>query len=112
MQDIWTYPEDVEGADLVGFDVEATDGEIGKVDSASHDVGLGYIVVDTGFWIMGQKSLLPAAAVASIDHDERKVFVDRSKEEIKNAPEYDPDEWARGESRAAFEGYYTPYLIP
>lgn len=112
MRDIWTYREDVEGADFVGFDVEATDGEIGKVGSASYDVGSSYIVVDIGPWILGQQGVIPAAAVTSIDHDERKVFVDRSSEEIKNAPEYDPDEWANGESRAAFEGSYTPYLIP
>ena len=112
MPDIWTYRDDVEGADFVGFEVEATDGEIGKVDSASYDVGSSYIVVDTGPWLLGQQSLLPAATVTGVDHDERRVFVDRSKEEIKNAPEYDPDEWASGESRAGFEGYYAPYLIP
>ena len=98
-RDNWTYHEDIEEADFVGFDVEATDGEIGKVGSASYDVGSSYIVVDTGPWLLGQQSLLPAATVTGVDHDERKVFVDRSKEEIENAPEYDPDEWAGGESR-------------
>ena len=112
MGDIWTFREDIAGADLVGFDVEASDGEIGKVDSASYDVGSSHIVVDTGLWVLGQRSLLPAAAVTSIDYDEGKLFVDRPKEEIKNAPEYDPDQWESGESRAAFEGYYAPYLVP
>jgi hypothetical protein len=35
-------------ADLVGFDVEATDGNIGKIDEATYDVGGSYVVVDTG----------------------------------------------------------------
>jgi hypothetical protein len=47
-------------ADLVGFDVEATDGNIGKIDEATYDVGGSYVVVDTGPWIFGKKVMLPA----------------------------------------------------
>jgi hypothetical protein len=34
--------------DLNGFNVEASDGKIGKVDEATHEAGGSFIVVDTG----------------------------------------------------------------
>jgi hypothetical protein len=46
--DIWNYREIATDLDLTGFSVEAKDGEIGKVDHASYDVGAGWIVIDTG----------------------------------------------------------------
>lgn len=36
---LWTYPESVGRLDLTGFEVEATDGSIGKVDEATQDAG-------------------------------------------------------------------------
>jgi hypothetical protein len=89
----WRYRDDVmiNGADLTGYKVEAADGGIGKVDEASHEVEAQCLVVDTGPWIFGKKVLLPAGTVNHVDHDERKVYVDRTKDQIKSAPEYDPD---------------------
>ena len=42
--------------DLKDFEVEASDGHIGKVDKASQADGSSYLIVDTGFWIFGKKS--------------------------------------------------------
>jgi len=78
-------------ADLSGYKVEAHDGSIGKVDEASNDVGSAYIVVDTGPWILGKKVMIPAGAVQDIDPDTETVFVARTKDEIKNAPEFDEE---------------------
>jgi hypothetical protein len=107
--DPWSYREDagVTGADLVGFKVEAIDGGIGKVDNASHDVNASYLVVDTGPWIFGKKVMLPAGVVNSVDHEERKIFVDRSKDEIKAAPEFDEDTHADSAYRDKLGGYYS-----
>ncbi|WP_353939640.1 ATP-binding protein, partial [Micromonospora sp. b486] len=66
-------------ADMVGYWVEATDGQIGSVDRASYDVGDALLVVDTGPWIFGRKVLLPAGTVAYADHDARTLFVDRPR---------------------------------
>jgi hypothetical protein len=46
-------------------------------------------VVDTGAWIFGRTVLLPAGVVERIDTVEKKVYVDRTKDQIKAAPEYD-----------------------
>jgi len=90
--EIWTYRNTFPvNQNLEGFDVEATDGSIGEVDDATNDVGRSYIVVDTGPWILGKKVMLPAGTLERVDLDARKVFVSQTKDQIKSAPEYDPD---------------------
>ncbi|MBO4208687.1 PRC-barrel domain-containing protein [Micromonospora echinofusca] len=107
--DPWRYRDDttVGGADLTGYKVEATDGGIGKVDSASHEVGSSFLVVDTGPWIFGKKVMIPAGVVNHVDHDDRKVYVDRSKDQIKAAPEYDEQSHADPVYRDKLGGYYN-----
>ncbi|MDR7273243.1 hypothetical protein J2S41_000021 [Catenuloplanes atrovinosus] len=104
----WDYREDsgVTGAALSGYKVEATDGHIGKVDSASTEVGAGYLVVDTGPWIFGKKVLLPAGVVNNVDHDDHKVYVDRTKDQIKAAPEYDDERHGDPAYRDKLGSYY------
>ncbi|MGK5443948.1 PRC-barrel domain-containing protein [Micromonospora sp. URMC 105] len=104
----WSYRDEagVADADLVGYKVEATDGSIGKIDDASHEVGGSYLVVDTGPWIFGKKVMLPAGTVNHVDHDERKVYVDRGKDQIKAAPEYDETSHSDPAYRDELGGYY------
>jgi hypothetical protein len=107
--DIWTFRQsDWTTTDFTGFSVEARDGGIGKIDESSHDVGSGYIVVDTGPWIFGKKVLLPAGVIDSIDPDEEKVYVSRTKEQIKNAPEFDEESYRDTGYRDEIGGYYGP----
>jgi hypothetical protein len=103
---LWTYPEAVGRMDLTGFEVEAADGSIGKVDEATNDVGESYLVVDTGVWIFGKKVLLPAGLVERVDRDEEKLWINRMKDEIENAPEFDKDNYRGDEYRSAVGGYY------
>lgn len=112
----WTY-RDVDtlgvdmtrGADVVGFDVEATDGGIGKIDEATYDVGSSYIVVDTGPWIFGKKVMLPAGIVERIDHDDRTAFVSVTKDQITNAPEFDETTYRDEQYRGELGTYYEPF---
>ena len=75
--------------DITGFEVETTDGSIGKVDEATYDNGEGALVVDTGFWIFGKKRMLPAGVVKGSTRTSHKVFVSCSKDEVKRAPDFD-----------------------
>ncbi len=105
--DIWTYRETSwTQRNLAGFSVEAIDGSIGKVDEATNDVGASYIVVDTGRWIFGKKVMLPAGVIQEVDLDAEQVFVNRTKDEIKNAPEYDPDRATDDTYRTDLGAYY------
>src|SRR5690349_18251156 len=100
------------GTDIVGYNIAATDGDIGQVDEATNDIGSASIVVDTGPWILGRKVLLPAGVVQRIDTAEEKVYVDRTKDEIKDAPEYDADSGADRDYRDRVGKYYTEYYTP
>ena len=111
--DPWTYGDvdtlgvDPTRMDLTGFSVEATDGSIGKVDEATYETSRSYIVVDTGPWIFGKKVLLPAGVVERIDLDSETVFVSRTKDEIKNAPEYDEERRDDPAYRGELGTYYV-----
>jgi hypothetical protein len=105
--DIWVYRETTwKQGDLTGFGVEAVDGSIGKVDEASNDAGASYIVVDTGPWIFGKKVMLPAGVVRDVDLDAETVFVNRTKDQIKNAPEFDESRYRDDAYRSGIGGYY------
>ena len=77
----------VDKADFIGYEVEALDGSIGKVDEASYNAGSAYIVIDTGPWIFGKKVMLPAGTIQRVDPEDEKILVSRTKDQIKNAPE-------------------------
>jgi hypothetical protein len=106
---MWIYRDAIwADTDIVGFKVEALDGEIGKVDEASTEVGASYIVIDTGPWIFGKKVMLPAGVIDDVDMDDGRVFVQRTKDEIKNAPEFDETRYGDEAYRNELGGYYGP----
>jgi PRC-barrel domain protein len=111
--DPWTYRDldtigvdMMRGVDLVGLEIEATDGSIGKIDEATYDVGASYIVVDTGPWIFGKKVMLPAGVIQRVDLDTQTAYVDRTKDEIKNAPEFDETMYRDEGYRSRLGSYY------
>jgi len=111
--DAWNYRESAArtpGSDnLVGYHVHATDGAIGKIDEASDDVGTSRIVVDTGPWIFGRKVVLPAGTVKTVDDVERKVYVDLTKDQIKNSPELDESTADDPAYRNRLDTYYGEF---
>jgi hypothetical protein len=109
--DVWSFRTEptIGDVDLTGFGVEAADGGIGKVDEATYEAGSSYLIVDTGPWIFGKKVMLPAGVVQRVDPESETVFVNRTKDEIKNAPEFD-DATADTEYRNRLGEYYGPGL--
>ncbi len=113
--DVWTYRsqsqigyDPTSGRDLSGFGVEALDGSIGKIDEATNDVGGSFVIVDTGPWIFGKKVMLPAGVVQRIDEDDEKVWVNRTKDQIKSAPEFDDSMKSDTGYRDKLGTYYGP----
>ena len=107
--DLWSYRDETFAGgslDLTGFSVEALDGGIGKVDEASNEVGSSYIVVDTGPWIFGKKVLIPAGVVDRADLDANTVYVNCSKDQIKNSPEFDEATYREETYRENVGTYY------
>ncbi|MGH3130031.1 MAG: PRC-barrel domain-containing protein [Gaiellaceae bacterium] len=106
--DLWTYREGTTTGDLelTGYSVEATDGGIGKIDEATYDVGSSYLVVDTGPWIFGKKVLLPAGVVDRIDSEDKTIYLNLTKDEIKDSPEFDETTYRDEAYRSEVGGYY------
>jgi hypothetical protein len=111
---MWTYSAEylTEPIDIKGFKVEATDGEIGKVDEATYEVGSSWIVVDTGPWIFGRKVVLPAGMIETLDLEDGKVRVRLTKDQIKNSPEYDStiDDYRSETYRDRLGSYYDSHV--
>lgn len=112
--EIWTYRQEIglatetDGTDLVGYSVEALDGSIGKVDEATYEAGSSYLVVDTGPWIFGEKVVLPAGVISAVDHENESVSVNRTKDQIKDAPPFDEDTYRESRYHDELGSYYGP----
>ncbi len=77
-----------------GYHIQASDGEIGHVDdyiAQSDDFGIRYLVVSTRNLLPGHKVLVSPAWVQSFDWANATVHLDLTREEIKNAPRFDPN---------------------
>jgi hypothetical protein len=108
----WSYRDATwVSKDISGYGVMAIDGKIGKIDKAVHQMdttssgGTAYLIVDTG--LLGDKVMLPAGVVSGVDHNAREVIVERTKEQIKNAPLFDQkmiDDPAYRQSLSAYYG--------
>jgi hypothetical protein len=95
LADIWVWEVEIvaadprEQVDITGFEVDALDGRIGKVDGATYEAERGSIVVDTGFWIFGKKRLIPAGLISAIDASARTITLAVTKDHVKEAPDFD-----------------------
>ena len=112
MSNMWNNREDAAiGHDVLGFDVEATDGHIGKIDEWSDEAGKFHVVVDTGHWIFGKKRLIPAGAIARIDRGKQTVFLTMTKDQVKHAPDFDPGFLDDAVYMDRLSNYYAEHIL-
>ena len=52
--------------------------------------------------------MLPAGVVGRVDDADEKVYVNRTKDQIKNSPEFDPDSYRDETYRDRLGTYYGP----
>ncbi len=77
--------------DVSGHHIQAVDGEIGHVEDFIVDDEtwtIRYLIVDTQNWWPGKKVLFSPKWIESISWTESKVFVNLSRDTIKQSPEY------------------------
>ena len=77
-----------------GHHIQALDGEIGHVDDFIMDDetwAIRYLVVNTHNWWPGKTVLVSPQWIENVSWSERKVFVNLSREAIKQSPEYTED---------------------
>ncbi len=80
---------------VTGYNIHATDGEIGHVTDFIFDDQtwqILYFVVDTNNWLGGKKVLIKVKHVNKMEWDDSKVFVNVSIEDVKTSPLFEePD---------------------
>ena len=102
--------------DVVGYHVQASDGEIGHIAGFLVDEvtwAIRYLVVDTRNWWMGNKVLIAPAWISGVHWSSKTVSVTLSRAAIQASPVYDPDaaldrEWEqRLHAHYSRLGYWT-----
>lgn len=73
------------------YNIHASDGEIGHVEDFIIDDetwAIRYMIIDTKNWWPGKKVLVAPQWIERVSWDESKVFINHSRESIKQSPEY------------------------
>ena len=77
--------------DVRGHNIQATDGDIGHVEDFIIDDetwAIRYLIIDTQNWWPGKKVVISTKWIEKVSWIESKVFVDVSRETIRQSPEY------------------------
>lgn len=79
--------------EVMGYDIQARDGEIGHLDDfLVDDAGwrIESAVIATRDWLPGKKVVISPQAIEEVNWAERYVRVNLTRDDIKSGPEYDP----------------------
>ncbi|MDB6019701.1 MAG: PRC-barrel domain protein [Pedosphaera sp.] len=78
--------------ELIGYTVQAIDGDIGHVEDLLLDDeswSIRFLVVTTGHWWSGKNVLVPRQSIERVSWEESKVFVNLTRTAIQNEPKYE-----------------------
>lgn len=78
--------------ELLGYEIMAKDGEIGKVHDFffnDEDWTIRYMVVDTGMWILGRKVLISPEVLMQPVWAAQTFPIKLTRDEVKNSPDLD-----------------------
>ena len=96
-------------ATITGYQIHASDGEIGHVeDFLVDDAGwnIRYIKVDTRNWWPGKRVLISPYSVREIDWSGRLMHISVNRQRVKDSPPYDPCITIDGAYEEKFLTYY------
>jgi stress response protein YsnF len=96
--------------EIKGYDIEASDGNIGHVEDfilEDKTWALRYVVVDTRNWLPGGKKVLFSLNwVKKVSWEKSTFFLDISKTQVENSPEFDPEKPVNIEYETRLYDYY------
>jgi sporulation protein YlmC with PRC-barrel domain len=78
--------------EVVNYHIMATDGEIGHVQGMLVDDetwAIRYLIVDTSNWRLGHKVLISPKSIKEVSWFDAKVYINLTKQAVKNTPSYD-----------------------
>ncbi len=94
---------------VTGYNIHATDGEIGHVEDfliEEVDWSIHYLVVDTKNWWPAKKVLISPRSAREIDWSSKLVNLDVSRQKVKDSPEYDASVSVDRAYEKHFHSYY------
>ncbi|HVQ76115.1 MAG TPA: PRC-barrel domain-containing protein, partial [Candidatus Binatia bacterium] len=94
---------------VIGYHIEATDGDIGHVEDflvEDSSWAIRYMVVDTRNWWPGKKVLVSPEWIQRVDWSDSKVHVGMTREQVSTSPEYDPLGPIARDYEALLHGHY------
>ena len=99
---------------LIGFSMQATDGEIGEVKEFYFDDQswtIRYVIVKTGSWLSGREVLISPDAFVKGSWKKDTFPVNLTKEQISNSPDIDTAKPVSRQQEIELYGYYPwqPY---
>jgi hypothetical protein len=103
--------------EVTGYHIEASDGEIGHVADFLVDDetwAIRYLEVDTRNWWPGKKVLVSPHWLDNVSWPDSKVYVDLTRETIRNGPEWSDSMTVTREYENRLYDYYdrSPYWVP
>ena len=103
--------------EVTGYHIEASDGEIGHVKDFIVDDetwAIRYLEVDTQNWWPGKKVLMSPQWINRVSWPDSKVYVDLTRETVKNGPGWDDSIPVTREYEHRLYNYYarSPYWAP
>lgn len=90
----WSFPEGSVGHDesVKGYGVQGEDGHVGTVSWANYKPGESYLVLTYGDGSHETHHVVPAGAVASVDHERRTCRLNVTAAEVKATPTHESPE--------------------
>lgn len=96
-------------AEVAGYHIAASDGEIGHAETFLVDDeawAIRYMVVDTRNWLPGRKVLVSPSWITGVSWSQNQVTVDLTREQIKNSPPYHKGQPMNREQESVLFNYY------
>jgi len=102
--------------EVAGYHVQGRDGEIGHIADFIVDDEtwtIRYLVLDTSNWWIGHKVLVAPYWMQEVSWSERKVYLELTKDAIKNSPAWSPEALVSREYEESLYDYYgrTAYWL-
>jgi sporulation protein YlmC with PRC-barrel domain len=95
--------------DVIGYGIEATDGELGHVEDYVIDEeswAIRYLIVDPRNWWPNAHVLIGVDWLLAVDWERRTVGVAVTREAVRNAPEWRPETVVDRDLETRLHGHY------